>query len=384
MLASLPQLNTPRRHSRRLGLAVAAALVAGAVVWLVLPREPAYGGRTLTRWLAQYAHSSLEETQALAEARQAVRAMPPDRVWPTLLDKAKDSDGVFRAKLIEAGERWNVPVLNRLESEHPHLRAEHTHVLAIAGFKILGDTAAPAVPELARRLDEPALAYVTVPCLAHIGTPAQAALVGALTNSHPQVRLQAAVGLVHVFDDVGDLLVHLAAALRDPASEVRSAAVWSIARQTHAPEAALPLLITALADRESTVAGKAAKSLLAFGTNAVVALPALRRMAEDASHARARSALRVLFALAPGETPPALLRHLEDKSIGHRRMAAGLFYDCTNATPQMVAALERAARDPDEVLSNIATRVLFKLTGTNGAGVKFRPRGSLNSWPGRR
>ena len=48
-------------------------------------REPRYHGRSLTGWLQQCHDASLVETQRLAEAQEAVRAMRLERTLPPLL-----------------------------------------------------------------------------------------------------------------------------------------------------------------------------------------------------------------------------------------------------------------------------------------------------------
>lgn len=299
------------------------------------------------------------EEQKRNEALKAVRAMNPEKVWPVLLTLTKDRDSPLRAKLIEAVRYRSIPILS-------HLRpAGVSQLLGAAGFEALGEAGAPAVPELTRMLDDPERAFLAVRCLGEIGKPAQAALESALTNAQAQVRYQAVAALPGASDEVDEFFARIQGCLRDPAVEVRFITVKTIALQTHAPETALPLLLGALADAHDSVFDAAAGALPAFGTNALVALPVLRRVATGSSEMRARRALRAWATLAPEEALPILLGHLEGHSPAQRRMAASLFGSYTNTTPAMIAALQRAAQDSDRTLSNTAWRTLTKLTTTN-------------------
>jgi hypothetical protein len=115
------------------------------------------------------------ETQRLAQAQQAVRAIGAGKALPFLLQKAGASDGPFRSWVLKQNERvgshsFKVP------------SAEDTRQLAIAGFVALETNCAPGVSELTRLLDDPNHAFTAVRCLVFIGKPAEASLIHVLTN----------------------------------------------------------------------------------------------------------------------------------------------------------------------------------------------------------
>ena len=364
---------TPRPPSRARRLLIAAGVAAalGILVWIIIPHEPVHDGRTLTDWLVEWQPSPLEESPLFEDPRSAVRSMKVEKVWPELLKMARSTDSRLRTRCREWGSRWEIPVFRSLRA------AEETQYLAVLGFEALGEAGAPAVPELAALLDDPAHADTAVACLAGVGRPAEVALGRALTNANARVRYGAVFGLAKVFKNFDEMLAHIKGGLSDPAYDVRNCTVRAIGRHTEAPEAALPLLVAALADTDASVSNWAAKSLIAFGTNAAVALPALSRIAAEATDNRANSALRALVAISPDDALPVVLRQLASGSILLRHTAVILLGNYERATPEILSALEKAAADPHEILSGDAARALAKLRHEPEA---LRQRGWPERW----
>lgn len=360
---------TPRapHRGRRLLIALGGAAVLGALVWMIMPTRPAHDGRTLTSWLEQGMGTTQEEVGTTEEAWHAVCGMKAEKVWPVLLKLIRSTDSRFSTYSRALGNRWNLPILRNLPS------AERKRNMAVAGFAALGEKGAPAVPELAAMLEDPALAYSAVRCLGRVGRPAEAALGRALTNTIWMVRYEAVHGLARTFKNFEEMLAHIKSVLSDPARDVRHATVMAIGRHTEAPEAALPLLVAALADPDERVSGGAAQALISFGTSAAIALPALSRVAAEANDRRACSALRAMAAISPPDAWPVLLGHLASAPILRRHTAAVLLGNYERATPEIISALEKVAADPDENFSNTVACSLAKLRHESPP-LRLRPR----------
>ena len=133
---------------------------------LNLPNDPSYQGKTLGEWLETHAPDS--EATMSSNALAAVRAMGTNAI-PSLLQSMEYRDPVFGLFDYEASTK------------------------ALLGFCALGERAAPALPDLAERMNgddgEAALrAVVATEC---VGADAGPWLQRALTNKYPDVRAAA-------------------------------------------------------------------------------------------------------------------------------------------------------------------------------------------------
>ena len=182
-----------------LGLAIAVSALAVTLVIASRSAEPTYNGRPLTSWLAQCTATPLNETQRLAQAQEAVRAIGAPKALPTLLRLVQTKHNSVRAWVIEKLEKHPTRFVHRrsmfeeqLLDRGQKLRAEKGITLhwqsavecqleGIDGFEVLGTNCAPAVRELTRLLADKELAFVAVRCLGSIGKPAEAALCQCLT-----------------------------------------------------------------------------------------------------------------------------------------------------------------------------------------------------------
>src|ERR1700743_864315 len=99
-----------RTKSFLLGLAI----LIGFSVFLILLRsgEPRYQNRTLTSWLQQYSRASLEETNQLAEAQEAIRAIGPKKSVPILLKLLARKDGRIDKWVLECSDRFKLDFLH--------------------------------------------------------------------------------------------------------------------------------------------------------------------------------------------------------------------------------------------------------------------------------
>ncbi len=251
----------------------AAALLAVTIVIIFSISEPRYHGRTLTSWLQQCSETPLMETQRLAEAQDAIRAIGARKALPKLLKLVAAKNDAASTWIIKQTEEWKIQYL------HWH-SAEEFQLFGIAGFDALGTNGAPAIGELTKLLNDKEHAFTAVRCLISIGIPAEASVSKALTNENRQVRYFATQQFAWVTDDDGVFLAKMRDCLKDPDASVRFAAVQGIGAQTQAPEEAVPLLISVLEKNDGNVSSEAANELANFGTNAMGAFNALTNAAE--------------------------------------------------------------------------------------------------------
>src|ERR1017187_5613170 len=231
------------KRGKIVGLALGALILGLVAVVAAHGAEPRYRGRTLGSWLQQCSDTPLMETQRLAEAQEAVRAIGAQKALPKLLKLVETNDDPVSAWMIAKSEEL------RLRFFHWHSALEF-QLQGIAGFEVLGTNAAPAVGELTQLLDDKELAFVAARCLENIGKPAESALCQCLTNQDWHVRHLSMSALASVTDDVEVYIARIKERLNDVEPSVRFATVQAVGEQNNAPELAIPLLITALEDRD--------------------------------------------------------------------------------------------------------------------------------------
>lgn len=286
-------------------------VVATLVVLIVCVREPRYHRRTLTSWLQQYWNTSLQETNELAEAQNAVRSIGAKKALPELLKLVEAKDDPVSLWMIDTGEKFRISdeFGDRFLRWRP---AEDFWWLGERGFEILGTNAASTAPELGKLLDvkfpdeERQMKHLLVieRCLESVGKPAEPAICEVLTNSNPAIREWAIDQLASVTDDVAVYIARIKPFLKDPSDAVRGATADAIGIQTSAPELAVPLLVEALND--SSVSVNAANALANFGTNALAAFPILTNLVKSSDTNVAGAALKTLIIIAPDESLPIL------------------------------------------------------------------------------
>ncbi len=318
----------------------------------------------------------MDETNRLAEARTAIRAIGPQKSVPILLNLLATKDGRVDKWVLATSERF------KLDSLHWNSEIE-CELEGVAGFEVLGSNATPAVGALTRLLDDLEKSFTVVRCLDDIGKPAENALRQCLTNSNPQVREWGVGALAGATDDVEVYISRIKGCLKDPDALVRLGTVRAIGDQENAPDLAVPILIASLDDPDAHVSAQAAESLGDFGTNSLAAISALTKVIAKGEQTRSPAAMKALATIAPAEAIPVLsntvvngtaplsgaaLRNLKSidpelsrqltlaqlrSSDARRRMQAlsvtGTF---ETDTPGIAEALKQAAQDSDpEVVS---------------------------------
>ena len=359
-------------------------------------REPRYDGRTLTSWLQQDWDTSLNETQRLAEAQNAVHSIGAKKALPELLKLVEAKDDPVSLWMIDTGEKF------RISNEFgDRFLRWHSAVdfwwLGERGFEILGTNAAPAAPELGILLDvkfpdDERHVLAIERSLESIGKPAEPVICQMLTNSNPEIRQWAINQLASVTDDVVVYIARIKPSLQDPSDAVRRTTVDAIGIQTSAPELAVPILIEALKDSSVTV--NAINALANFGTNALVAFPLLTNLVENGNEGTASAALKTLIIIAPEKSLslftnclaqgkpkinaalqaltdvmpdqglPILLDRLQSPDIKIRREAFGLLRHYP-MNPQIDSALQIIATGSDSDLALGAKEFLTDQYETN-------------------
>jgi hypothetical protein len=123
---------------------------------------------------------SAEAGRSPEEAAAALRAMEP-RATPTLLRWLQTRESRLRRRLCELAARQN---WFTLEPDRAWERREW----AMSGFALLGTNAAPAIPRLARLVDDPEIGPAALGALRGIGLPSAPVLLAALTSQHAEAR----------------------------------------------------------------------------------------------------------------------------------------------------------------------------------------------------
>jgi len=172
----------------------------GAVVWLILLREPVYNGRKLSQWLEMYV-APQQSVELDSQADQAVRHIGAKAI-PTLLRMAGAQDSRLTLNCLALLRKQDVVEIRY----HGAIRR---NVMAEEGFRALGADASQAVPGLIAIClrASPAKSWgPAITSLGNIGPPAADAvplLVSAATNADPGISSVAIVALGRIHGQPG-------------------------------------------------------------------------------------------------------------------------------------------------------------------------------------
>jgi HEAT repeat protein len=297
-----------RRWRRRWLL---AAIVAALAVWLAVPREPRHDGLSLSEWVAAPA----EAGRSPEEAAAALRSMEP-RATATLLRWLQTRESRWRRRLCELAARQN---WFTLEPDRAWERREW----AVSGFALLGTNAAPAIPRLARLVDDPEIGPAALGALRGIGLPSAPVLLAALTNNNAEARN----GIVQIlanepFIDLPQALPSLLRALDDPDYQVQLTALGALAHCGRQPQVVWPAL--AQRGRDTNFDGRAfaLRALTDAQASADLAVPVFVAALADGNLESRRAAIAGLLRVEGDAALEPLLRALEDSDVAVRAKAA--------------------------------------------------------------
>ena len=234
-------------RTRYILLLLALALVAGGGWFFLRSGEPSYQGKRLSVWLHELGSS---EAARREPAREAIRQIGTNAL-PALLQR-----------------------LDPLTDAELGIRMQ-----AVKAFQLLGPVAQPAIPSLARLLNNKKSAGDAARALAAIGPAAVETLTGALSHADAQVRASATRAVGEIGEGARPAVPMLIKCLKDDDLDVRSGAIASLERLKHDPETVVPALIEVLKQGEMNVRIAAAAALGAFGSQAKAAVPELSKAA---------------------------------------------------------------------------------------------------------
>jgi len=164
--------------------------------------------------------------------------------------------------------------------------------------------------------------------LPKLGTAARQALQLLLKAPDVDVRWWGICALAG-FENIGEMLSDLLAALEDESAEVRQAAAMALCH--HPDPQAVPLLIHALDDADLMTAKLASNALISIGA---VATPALLNVLNSGTHSARLEAVRALAEIKDPLAIPGLMKALETDSalmkywagLGLDNLGVGMLY----------------------------------------------------------
>ncbi len=275
-----------RKKGRIFRTVLVVALITGLASLFLRAPEPLYGGKRLSRWLAD-AKSDSGGTVLSQPALVALRHMGTN-AFPSLVRLLTANDSSLKRSLV------------RLDFTGLLTTAETRHERALAAFRSLGPDAKGAIPLLVNLLTNRYAAPDSAVAMTLIGTEALAPLVcgfreldktsrlelvdavgknyfnypanipfliKCLEDKDADVRLEAALflgegrGVGTLSKDVTDVVQALGAALQDKEPRVRAQAALSLTYHGAAARPQVPALLFCLHDPDTMTRAYAAKAL---------------------------------------------------------------------------------------------------------------------------
>jgi hypothetical protein len=282
-------------------LALATAFIAGLLLFTSRAHGPVYQGKPLSVCLENYFDRDGNETTREQEraADLAVQHIGTNAL-PLLIEMIKAKDSRFKSKLIDllAKQRWiKIHILP----------AGVLQARAMMAFRALGTTARPAIPDLARLLND---GETVARVLSEIGAESIPVLTNALVHADARVRANAITAL-------GDYP-------RTPENSTPLKPAEQSAIDSATP-GIIHLLLNRLKDPDADVRGRAAETLGFFAKEPTLSVPALLQLLDDKDDWPRKLAVGAIgrFRAQAKSALPGLLRALKDKNPDVRRYAAG-------------------------------------------------------------
>lgn len=288
----IPGATTSRSTWKQVGVWSLSLALFSLLVWSSLPTgptEPQWKGRTLSQWLDTPAFAGFYEYRPVEkaenkEAFDAVRAMGTNCL-PWLLARLApgEKSGRFREWLDELALKveesgWQVPWEMSAD--------QHTRQVtrAIAAFSVLGEVAAPAVPQLRDGLlgrDGRLEQLASANALDVLGDSGVSVLLNAVTSTDARVRQIAVCGLGSSAPNRDMSLAALCRAAEDSEWRVRLSVSLSLAQFTNHSSIVVPALTNLMADAVRHVRYSAVVVLGMYKGDITAAIPALELAVSD-------------------------------------------------------------------------------------------------------
>jgi len=282
-----------KRRRILLLLALAAVAAAIALFWPRGPKEPVYHGKRLSEWIKQ--KSSFVEAMTNADVDNAISSIGTNAL-PWLISEFTRPRSKWRTTL----NRW----ASALSVVDFQLQADEERVqIAMLGLCFLGPDAAPALPTVARYLDDPDRGPMAMAVIAQLGDRASPWLLIATASTNWHVAREAMNVLFRKAHESEPALRALVALHRHTNSDIRMMTAVMLRRFDKQPDLTVPALVAALADPEPEVQSLASFSLSEMGTNAQPAIPALLRLMTSTNTTVASAASNAVFRIDPAALP---------------------------------------------------------------------------------
>lgn len=250
--------------------------LVGVVVILSWDNEPRYGGRSLSQWLHTPARAPTPENFGLSpEAITTIRTMGTNTL-PTALRWLSYEPSTLRQEAR--------PLAHHVAQHFwpPFLSRDYRLAIdAETVFYVLGPSAKPAIPQLARMaMDAKSEARVgrCARALAAIGPEALSALATIIDNPQTKDRAYVIERLTDLADPAVPILVK---SLRDPERAVAAMASTVLGFTHPTNSTVIPALLTNLQSTNAWRRCDAAAALARFGHDARPAIPALLKLVCD-------------------------------------------------------------------------------------------------------
>jgi HEAT repeat protein len=249
-------------RQRKVTFIVLPILLAIAAIWMLVSGEPGFRGRGLRSWLRSLDKSPLEFTGLAVETNQpAAHAFVQmgGKAVPHLVRELRVRDTAWKIKLRGWLGRESVFGIDLTPAYVRQRRA-------IQACYALGPAAKAAIPDLSERLNEQRISQtLRTLALAAIGPDALPFMIGALTNSDPQVRLYMSLAFRYVSFDADAAVPALVRCLSDPQDyRIRCEAAMALGHIRKRPELVVPALTQNLTDTNETVRSLTATALSRF------------------------------------------------------------------------------------------------------------------------
>jgi HEAT repeat protein len=242
------------RTRKGIAILILLTIVAGGIVIFcsLPPREPAYEGKPLSFWVAQYRTNVwVTPNEELGnQAETAIRHIGTNAT-PVLLRMLSTTESPLRIQLTSRIPKHWLASFHVLTVAEYRQQIDRHRVAGANGFAALGTAATPALPALIALLDhkDERVRYLTVFTLRCLGPAAR------------------------------DALPFLIARLDDPEFEIRDDAVMALGTINAEPECVVPILIKFVekyrGDRDWILCKDAVGSLATFGAQAKPSVPTL-------------------------------------------------------------------------------------------------------------
>lgn len=285
--------------TRRVMLIGGVVGLLALTVWCIRkanPPEPVYLGRPLESWLREF--DNPQQSTNFAAAREAILHMGTN-VLPHLEHYLRHRDSRWHQPWIQLQAKLHLLRQPVDDDYFWHRRAAY----AVGQFGEAGAPAFPAMMEAAQtRRAEQEVAWA----LSWMLPRSAPVLTNLLASTNPWTRYRAAdaLGTAPSHPSVAELSrAALLNALRDSDPGLRvsaaSALGMSVGVSAEHRAAVIPALMAALDDPDPNVRGNAATSLSNYGTNAQVAVPQLLKMLQDTNEYPRKRSAWVLWRIDP-------------------------------------------------------------------------------------